>query len=747
MASIVIVSVAKLHHSRLAATAVGSRSFSNATLRSTATSSSTSSSSFRASSAGSRSATLRFTRFGHQSRRQEQHQKRSFFRFARDHHHKNNYHHHRQYNNRFFENQDPGLRWTATLSDPAPVAGPEDIPSRAEQLERLQNQDEEYDVLVIGGGATGAGIALDAAVRGLKVACIERGDFGSETSSRSTKLIWAGIKYMGTAIAALLNPYRVWERGVISSVKDFVGEITMVYHCHVERHYMATQNKHLCHWIPIAVPFPAWVMDPPPFNFPLFAIFPMVAPVVFKIYDGLSGFTCPPSYVMRPSTVEKIFPQLDTSKIRYCAVFYEAQHNDARTNLAIALTAAQKGAHICNYVAAVELTKDEETSKVTGATAVDRMTNNVFQIKAKKVVFAGGPFTDNLRKMELFESSGDNNNNNNEPEKLKPAVGGAHGSHVVLPGRLMPQGTDSATGKPMGLLDICTSDNRFLFILPWLGHTLAGTTDKRGVAETLPLAPQDDVDWLLNESSKYWKPELKPLFSRKEVMSSWRGWRPLAADPHAPPGAPVSRDHVISEHPETGVLFIAGGKWTTWREMAEDVVDRLTTKRCTTLKIPLWGAKGYSDSLVDDVQAKYKNLDRDICEHLVSTYGGSVWEVCSIFANNHKNGLDRRLVDGYPYIEAEVIYACREYACSVEDILSRRTRLAYLNYDAALAALPRVAQLMQKELKWSRGVTQKQIEAAKGYMESYGGHHHAGTPETAGVGSTIANDDDKKTKP
>ena len=682
-------------------------------------------------------------RFASAPRNQHQHQKRSFFRFSRDHssqnHRQGHSHHHQQhnhqrshqYNRRFFENQDPGLRWTATWSNPAPVDRPQkDIPSRAQQLEHLQDDDQDdYDVLIIGGGATGAGVALDAASRGLKTACIERGDFASETSSRSTKLIWAGIKYMGTAVAKFMDWNQLKEKGLKTSVEDLMGELKLVYHCHVERRYMTTQNRHLCHWLPIAVPFTSWYMDPPPLNFPLFSIFPLLAPLVFKVYDGLSGFTCPPSYIMFPKTVSKVFPQLDETKLKYCAVFYEAQHNDARTNLAIALTAAQKGAHICNYVAAVDLTKDDTTGKVTGAVVVDRMTNESFTIRAKKVVFAGGPFTDNLRKLEQSNGEKGEEEQTSQTTTFKPAVGGAQGTHVVLPGHLMPQTADGRpNGQPMGLLDTRTSDGRFLFVVPWLGHTLIGTTDKTSNAETLPLAPHEDVEWVLRESAKYYKPHLQQAyFKSDQVMSSWRGWRPLAADPHAPPGAPVSRDHVISEHPETGVWFIAGGKWTTWREMAQDMVDRLTTKPCTTLEVPLMGAKGYSDSLVDDLQAKYKHLDRDICEHLVETYGGCVWDVCSLIDNKdtmEKDGdvLDRRLVQGYPYIEAEVVYACREYACSVEDILSRRTRLAYLNYEAAMSALPRVAQLMQQELKWSQSVTQDQMEAAQGYMKGYGGH-------------------------
>lgn len=330
------------------------------------------------------------------------------------------------------------LSWTSGgMGDEVP--GPQGIPSRGEQVKRLQAGDE-YDVLVIGGGATGAGIALDAATRGLSVACIERGDFASETSSRSTKLIWAGIKYLGTATASLLSKDLLTSP--VATVKNFVSELEMVWHCHNERRYMTDVNKHLCNWIPIVVPFSSWYATPPPMGHPLFSFFPVVAPVVFKFYDALSAFTCPPSYILTKRKARERFPQL-TSDIKYAAVFYEAQHNDARTNLAIAMTAAEKGAAICNYMEAVDFMTDA-SGKVTGAKVQDHMSGHTFTIRAKRIILAGGPFTDQLRELEH--------------QHPPPAVRGAAGTHIVLPGYFMP--------KDLGLLDFNTSDGRFLFILP-----------------------------------------------------------------------------------------------------------------------------------------------------------------------------------------------------------------------------------------------------------------------------------------
>jgi glycerol-3-phosphate dehydrogenase len=275
----------------------------------------------------------------------------------------------------------------------------------------------------------------------------------------------------------------------------------------------------------------------------------------------------------------------------------------------------------------------------------------------------------------------------------------------------------------MGLLDYNTSDGRFLFMLPWMGHTLVGTTDKKSPAETLPTAPEDEVEWLLKECSKYLSPHVH--LRRSDVLSSWRGWRPLAVDPHAPPDAPVSRDHIISENPDTGVIFIAGGKWTTWREMAQDVVDRVVGSsgpKCTTLDVKLFGGEGYTKTLSIELIQKY-GMPLDVAEHFVRTYGARSWEVCEQVQPSDKKSdtFETRLAEGFPYLDIDVVWACREYACTIEDVLSRRTRLAFLNKEAALQAIPLVADIMAKELGWSSRVKKQQIAAAEKYIGSYGG--------------------------
>ena len=275
----------------------------------------------------------------------------------------------------------------------------------------------------------------------------------------------------------------------------------------------------------------------------------------------------------------------------------------------------------------------------------------------------------------------------------------------------------------MGLLDYNTSDGRFMFMLPWEGHTLVGTTDTKGSAETSPNPPDDEIEWLLKECGKYLTPNMK--MRRSDVLSAWRGWRPLAADPHAPPDASTSRDHIISENPETGVIFIAGGKWTTWREMAEEVVDRIAGEnslKCRTLETKLFGGEGYTKSLYIELIQKY-GMSQEVAKHLVKSYGARAWEVCELTQPSDKNWpkFGRLLVENYPYIDADVIWACREYACTIEDVLSRRTRLAFLNKDAALEAIPVIADIMANELGWTAETKKQQIDAAEKYANSYGG--------------------------
>mmetsp|Transcript_4637 Transcript_4637/g.6702 ORF Transcript_4637/g.6702 Transcript_4637/m.6702 type:complete len:778 (+) Transcript_4637:138-2471(+) len=586
------------------------------------------------------------------------------------------------------------------------------LPTRNQQIQTLScSHDHVFDVLIVGGGATGAGAALDATTRGLSTALIERGDFGNETSSRSTKLIWAGIRYIATATASLLRLKNITRP--VDAVSDFWSEFQMVRQCHKERRLLLNNNPHLTHWVPIAVPLDSWITWPPPFDHPLFCIAPLVLPLVFKFYDGMSGFTCPPSHVMGKSRAFRKFPQLASEQAKYYSVFYEGSHNDARTATYIALTAAEHGACVTNYTEMVKVLYGAN-GQARGVKVKDHLSGKTFNVYAKSIIFAGGPFTDGLRKLEQKD--------------CQPAVAAAAGTHIVLPGYYCAGG--------IGMLDINTSDGRFLFFLPWQGKTLVGTTDRKEPAVSNPGPPEDEIDWLLHEIKKYLAQnagssgQTKDGFEirRTDVLSAWQGFRPLASDPNAPAGAPISRDHVISTNAETGITFITGGKWTTYREMAEDVLDRILQRDaqlknkagpCVTDTIPLRGGAGFGRNLPIQLVQQF-GVSLDVAKHLAETYGTHAWDVLKSGKDVLKGG--KLLIDGYPYLELEIEYACRnEMAVTLTDMLTQRTRLAYLDSNAAATVAPRVADLMAKSLGWSKKRKKEEVLRALEVANSFGG--------------------------
>lgn len=601
------------------------------------------------------------------------------------------------------------------------------VPQRAVNLQRLRHSD--FDILVVGGGATGAGVALEAQLRGLSVACVEQEDFASGTSSKSTKLLWAGSRYLVQGLvklfspSSLLRPKEAWD--------DFTSTWHMVMGCFRERTYMMTVNRHLTSWLPIAVPLDKWILWPPPFDYPPAALGPCIGLFVifFKFYDALSWWIAPSSYVMSPARAREEFPQMDTKRMKYVSVFYEGLHNDARTNLAIALTAAQHGACVSNYVQVTQILFDG-AGKAVGAMVQDRATPDSapFAVKAKKIVYAGGPFTDGLRQLS-------------EGSDVKPAVNGSGGTHIVLPQYFCP--------RHLGMVDMSTSRGSFLFFIPWEGYTLVGTTDVKTAPELHHEVPEDEIQYLLNECEKYLTPNLK--VRRRDVMSAWYGIRPLAIDPSAEDQSSSSRDHVVSHHPSNGITFISGGKWTTWREMAEDCVDQVLARDkelgrkaspSRSLRTPLIGCgptaffpEGWHENLAVQLTQKF-DLAIDVAQHLARSYGTRAADVMTYIeadkVKGSRSGLYKhypRLYEGaaattgYPYLEAEVRYAiAHEYAMTPADILARRTRLAYLNSTAARLALPRVVEIMAECLGWDEArKRQEYLEAEKIMARDFAG--------------------------
>jgi len=591
---------------------------------------------------------------------------------------------------------------------------PQAIRNRSEMVKALKSG-ELFDVIIVGAGCTGSGAALDAQTRGLKTACIERGDFANETSSRSSKLIWGGFKYLQVAFAELLSTHTLTSP--VSSFSKFWGEFLMVYECCQERSWLAGQQPHLVEYVPQAVPFKSLVAWPPYFNHPFYSILPILALPAFIFYDALASFNSPSSYAMSARKTKECFPQLQ--EVLYSAVYCEAMHNDARTGTAIALTAAMKGATVANYVEMTGyLYGGPEGETVRGIECVDKLTGEKFVIKGSSVILATGPFLDSVRKMD-------------DPNAEK-AVAAAAGCHIVLPGYFTPAG--------MGFCELRNSRGATMYFLPWLGNTVVGSTDKKCDAVSSPGVTEDEIQYLVNEAASCLSSDIR--LRRSDVLSAWQGWRPLYRDPKAPPGAPVSRHHVIGHDPKTGITFVCGGKWSTYRAMAEELIDKVVEHKkdklshagpCITKEIKLLGGEGYYSLLHVELVQKY-NVSEAVARHLAHAYGAAAFAVCELavpvkrstssmgFITDGGSHRGRLIVPDYPYIEAEVQYACKyEMALTVKDMLTTRMRLAYLNSESAKQAIPKVADLMAKELGWSKKQKEEQIKVANAYIGDFGG--------------------------
>lgn len=568
-------------------------------------------------------------------------------------------------------------------------------------LEHENDRSNEYDLLVVGGGATGTGIALDAASRGLKVALVERDDFASGTSSKSTKLVHGGVRYLEKAVFELdYNQYKL--------VKEALRE----------RRYFLDTAPHLSQWLPIMIPVNKWWQ----------------APYFWagtKFYDFLAGSeNIETSYFLTKSKALDAFPMLKRDNLWGALVYYDGAHNDSRMNASLAMTAALYGATLVNHMEVTGLEKDEN-GRLCGAKVKDLVAEKngskaeEFSIKAKGIINATGPFTDSIRKMDDQEV----------PEIVAPSSG----VHVILPGYYSPSN--------MGLIDPRTSDGRVIFFLPWQGNTIAGTTDAPCPIEANPVAQEQEIDWILKEVQNYLQPEIN--VRRGDVLAAWSGIRPLVRDPKKAKSEGLVRNHLLTTS-DSGLLTISGGKWTTYRQMAEEAVDESIKEfglkpqgvanpplvsgvqgfhedinldgSCQTHAVRLIGAHGFSKTLFINIIQHY-GLETEVAKHLCVDYGDRAWTVAALCAPTEERFPVRgeRISPLYPYVDGEVRYAVRhEYAQTAVDVLARRTRLAFLNAQASLEALPRVIDLMGEELKWSKQRKEQEWKDSVYFLGSMG---------------------------
>jgi glycerol-3-phosphate dehydrogenase len=554
----------------------------------------------------------------------------------------------------------------------------------------------ELDVLVIGGGATGSASALDASLRGLQVALVERDDFASGTSSRSTKLIHGGVRYLEKAFFQL-DP----------------GQLKLVFEALHERAIMLKQAPHLTQPLPTLLPcYKLWEV---PFYW-----------VGLKAYDFVavlgSGLLYMSKFVSAAEAMRQ-FPTLshksfDGERLRGSIMYYDGQMDDARFNVGLALTAALYGATVANHAEVVKLLRADAApagggeAPVVGARVRDTLTGDEFDVRAKVVINATGAFTDAVRQLE-------------DP-KANPMIVPSAGTHITLPEFYSPDG--------MGLIVPKTKDGRIVFMLPWLGRTIAGTTDSSTEITALPQPHEDEVAFILDALADYLRIEVRA----EDVQSAWSGIRPLAVDPDADAGSTqnILREHAVHVSPAK-VVTITGGKWTTQRAMGQAAVDRAIevaglgarATNCKTTWVKLIGGHKWDNSNFTFLSQHYK-VDVECAKNLSRAYGDQAYKVAELA----ERGLGARLVAELPVLEAEVVYCVRhEYCQTAIDFLARRSRLAFLDSEGSRRALLRVVDLMAQELGWSRARKSQEVTDGNKFLDSFSSLKHADAKAPAGV--------------
>lgn len=517
--------------------------------------------------------------------------------------------------------------------------------NREDVLKRFHAHEGVWDVVVIGGGATGVAVAMDAAIRGLSVVLVEQSDFGKGTSSRSTKLVHGGVRYL--------------QQGNITLVRDALRERTL----------LRANAPHLVHDLPFVIPCRSWWQR-------------FFYGVGLKVYDFLAvGNSFGSSRNLSVAETMKTVPVLSRNQIKGGVLYHDGQFDDARLLISMVRTGHDAGACLLNYMRVTSLIRGKDQG-VSGVNVSDAESGEEFSIRGRAVINATGPFSDAIRSMD----------DANQETMIAPS----QGVHLVLPRAFYPGDTAIIVPK--------TSDGRVIFVIPWHGHAIVGTTDTPIDEACLePMPQQQEVQFLLATVADYLERAPEP----EDVLGYFTGVRPLVKGDKSARTASLSRDHVIRVS-ATGLITIAGGKWTTVRKMAEDCVNkavqlhRLAAQPCSTQNHKLHGA----------------------CDQVVETgeravYGADLVHLQQLEHDQPK--LAKKLSDSFGITAAQVIWAARqEMAQTVEDVLARRTRALFLDARAAVAMAPAVAALLAEELgrdaEWCDMQVNEFNQVAKNYL-------------------------------
>lgn len=526
---------------------------------------------------------------------------------------------------------------------------------------------EGVDILIVGGGITGAGVALDAAARGYRVGLVERGDFASGTSSKSTKLVHGGIRYLPQFDFALVREALV-ERGLLIRNAPFLVQ-------------------------PIGFVLPLYAENKRPLGTPIVPPFGIGMSYMLQsgllMYDLMSGRLGVRRHRrLGTRNALKLVPCLKTDGLKDAFIYYDAQTDDTRLTSTVIRTAANHGALVANYAAVTGFT--QEGGRITAAQVHDRRSDETLTIRAGTVVNAGGVFAGRIEALVGGESH----------LQVKPAKG----VHLTVSRSVLRIGRDAIVLPE-------TEDGRLLFIVPWGPRVTIGTTDTPGGDIDHPVADADDIAYLLRHIERY----LSCRLTQADIISSWAGYRPLVSSTHSDAASSqLSRTHAVVESPG-GMVTIVGGKLTTYRRMAQDTVDHISKALGdpvvhVTERLPLAGTMGWQEAsvAVKSAAARY-GLQPDTARRL-GLYGAEATTLLGLLAADPS--LAERIVPDLPYIMAEVVYACRyEMALDLDDVLERRLHINFEDWARGTGAAPAVAARMARELGWDAATTVAQVDA------------------------------------
>ena len=519
--------------------------------------------------------------------------------------------------------------------------------ARSEALHSIA--DKAFDVCVIGGGATGSGCALDSQLRGLTTVLLDAADFAGATSSASTKIVHGGVRYLEQAVKDLdAKQYRVVQRALHERIR------------------MLHNAPYLARPMEFVVPCYRW-LDAAYFAAGL------------KVYDwiarGARLFSS--RFLSREETLRRI-PSLNPNHLVGSVAYADGQFDDARYNLALIQTFAQAGGEALNYARVIAFQRSSD-GKLTSCEVEDQLTRQKFTVRARAFVNATGPFADTIRQLATPGAT--------------PRMRLSKGVHILLP--LEEMSGDDAMLIPK------TEDGRVLFAVPWKGRLLVGTTEQEVTVHDELYVTKEEIAYLLRHLNRYLAAPIKP----EEIVSGIAGARPLVSSGDSRDTKKLARDHELEVDPQSGLISIMGGKWTTYRAMAEDAVNAvqkhlgIAVTESPTKNHALIGSEGFTPDYWKKLASDYR-IPEATARYLAGKFGTAAANVLDLAQEDP--ALAAPIVPDFPAVRAQVIYSARaEMAMTIEDILFRRLGLQLYSWRSAIHAAPAVATLLGRALGWS----------------------------------------------